>query len=182
VQRDHVRTVQLTGPSAQRLRALFAPLQRLARAELKAELLPARDCGFQRLLDVRYQGQSHEIAVPFSQRFADAFHASHRRLYGYADRDRPIEVVNLRLLAIGRGPRLRPVVFRAQPGPAPAKTRQRWAGRWMESAVHVRAHLGVGKRVAGPAIITEPSATTVVPPRWRCRVHPSGHLELTYAD
>ena len=120
--------------------------------------------------------------MPFSQRFADAFHAAHRRLYGYADRNRPIEVVNLRLLAIGHGPRLRPTVFRAQPGPTPPKTRLRWAGRWLQSSVHLRAHLRVGTRAAGPAIITEPSATTLVPPRWQCHVHPSGHLELTYAD
>jgi N-methylhydantoinase A len=118
---------------------------------------------------------------PFSQRFADAFHAAHQQLYGYADRKRPIEVVTLRLLAIGRGPRLRPAVFHAPPGSAATKTRLRWAGRWMESGVHSRAHLRAGTRIAGPVIITEPSATTVVPPRWRCRVLASGHLELTYA-
>jgi len=182
VQRDYVRTARLTGPSARRLHALFVPLQRRARAELKAERLPAKDCSFERSLEVRYQGQSHEIAVPFSQRFANAFHAAHRRLYGYADRNLPIEVVSLRLLAIGHGPRLRPTVFRAQPGPTPTKTRLRWAGRWVESSVHLRAHLRVNTRVAGPAIIAEPSATTVVPPRWQCHVDASGHLELTYAD
>ena len=182
VQRDYVRTARLTGPSARRLRALFLPLQRRARAELKTERLRAKDCRFERLLEVRYQGQSHEIPVPFSQRFADAFHAAHQQLYGYADRKRQIEVVNLRLLAIGRGPRLRPSVFRAQAGATAGKTRLRWAGRWLESLVHPRPHLRVGTRLAGPAIITEASATTVVPPRWRCRVHASGHLELTYAD
>lgn len=182
VQRDYVRTVRSTSPSARRLRALFGPLQRLARTELKGERLAAKDCRFERVVDVRYQGQSYEVAIPFSPRFADAFHAAHRRLYGYADRGRPIEVVNLRLLAIGRGPRLRPVPFRAQPGPAAAKTRLRCEGRWLEGTVHVRAHLRAGTRVAGPAIIAESSATTVIPPQWRCRVHPSGHLELTYAD
>jgi N-methylhydantoinase A len=181
VQRDYVRTARLTGPSARRLQALFMPLQRRARAELKAERLRAKECRFERLLEVRYQGQSHEIAVPFSQRFAAAFHAAHRQLYGYADHKRPIEVVNLRLLAIGRGPRLRPVVFHAQPGGTVAKTCLRWAGRWIGSRVHSRAHLRAGTRVAGPAIITEASATTVVPPRWGCRVLASGHLELTYA-
>lgn len=181
VQRDYVRTVRLTTPSARRLRALFGLLQRLARTELKGERLAAKDCRFERVMDVRYQGQSYEVAIPFSPRFADAFHAAHRRLYGYADRGRPIEVVNLRLLAIGRGPRLHPVPFRAQPGPAAAKTRLRCDGHWLEGTVHVRAHLRPGTRVAGPAIIAEPSATTVIPPQWRCRVHPSGHLELTYA-
>ena len=182
VQRDHIRTVRLTGPSARRLRALFVPLQQRARAELSAEGLPAKDCRFERLLEARYKGQSHELALPFTQRFVDAFHAAHRRLYGYADRNRPIEVVNLRLLGIGHGPQLCRTAFRAQPGPPPSNTRFRWAGRWVRSSVHLRIHLRAGARVAGPAIIAEPSATTVVPPRWQCHVHPSGHLELTYAD
>jgi N-methylhydantoinase A len=182
VQRDHVRTVRLTDPSAHRLQALFVPLQQRARAELKAEGLPAKDCRFERLLEVRYQGQSHEILVPFGLRFGDAFHAAHRRLYGYADRSRPIEVVNLRLLATGHGPRLRLTACPARPGPTPTNTRLRWAGRWVASGVHLRIHLPAGARVAGPVIIAEPSATTVVPPRWQCYVHSSGHLELTYAD
>jgi N-methylhydantoinase A len=181
VQRDYVRTVRLTGPSAERLHTLLAPLERAARAELRAEGVPPEHWKLARSVDVRYQGQSYEIGLPLNARFVDAFHAAHRRLYGYADRNRPIEVVTLRLLAAGRGPRLRQPPFRPKAGVAVTKSRLRWAGRWLQSAVYARAHLPVGTALKGPAIITEFSATTVVPPGWRCRVHPTGHLELSHA-
>jgi N-methylhydantoinase A len=181
VQRDYVRTVRLTGPSAERLHTLLAPLERAARAELRAEGVPPKHWKLAGSVDVRYQGQSYEIGLPLKARFADAFHAAHRRLYGYADRNRPIEVVNLRLLAVGRGPRLRQQPFRPKADRVVTKSRLRWAGRWLQSAVYARAHLPAGTALKGPAIITEFSATTVVPPGWRCRVHPTGHLELRHA-
>ena len=166
VQRDYVRTVRLTDPSADQLRALFAPVMRLANSELQDERVPSKNRRFIRSLDVRYQGQSYEIGVPFGLGFAERFHTAHRRLYGYADRKRPIEVVNVRLLASGRGPRLSRAAFRTLPPCKPGVTRLHWAGRWLESSVHARAQLPVGRRIRGPAIITEPSATTVIPPGW----------------
>ncbi|MFI5398496.1 MAG: hydantoinase/oxoprolinase family protein [Candidatus Binatia bacterium] len=181
VQRDYVRTVRLTGPSADRLHALFAPLERAARSDLRAEGILPKHWKLARSVDVRYQGQSYEIGLPLNTRFADAFHATHRRLYGYADRSRPIEVVNLRLLALGRGPRLRQRPVRVEAGVPPTKSRLRWAGRWLTSAVYARTRLPAGASLAGPVIITEFSATTIVPPGWRCRVHPTGHLEFTHA-
>jgi N-methylhydantoinase A len=181
VQRDYVRTVRLTDPSVERLRARFAPLQRSARAALRAEGVPSDAVHIVESVDVRYAGQSYEINVPFTSRFAEAFQTAHQRLYGYADRTRPIEAVNVRLLAVGRGPR--PGYRTAQSGPAlpPATHRLRWGGRWVRANAYRRAHLATGAAVRGPAVIAEFSATTLVPPGWRAAVHPSGHLVLTHA-
>jgi N-methylhydantoinase A len=181
IRRDYVQTVRLTDPLATYLRALFASLQRTARAELRAEGVRLRDCQFVPSVDVRYQGQSYEIAVPFSARFAAAFHSTHERLYGYADRDRPIEVVSARLLACAPGPRAPGAPFRVAAGTPPKRSRLRWDGRWLDCAVYDRAHLPAGVALAGPAVIAEFSATTVVPPGWRCRVDATGHLEVTHA-
>jgi N-methylhydantoinase A len=181
VQRDYVLTVRLTQPSAARLRALFAPLARTARAELRAQGIAPRNCQVTASLDVRYVGQSHELALPFAARFSEAFHAAHERLYGYAQRDRPVEVVNLRVVAVGCGARPRQPAFTATARRPAGRQRVRWSGRWLVAAAYAREPLAAGRSVRGPALITEFSATTFVPPGWRASVLRAGHLELTHA-
>ena len=56
---------------------------------------------FQAFVDMRYVGQAHELLVPFSEDVEESFHAAHRREYGHALRDRDVEIVNLRMRAIG---------------------------------------------------------------------------------
>ena len=52
--------------------------------------------------DMRYRGQSYELTVPFDADFAANFHAEHKRSYGHAMPNRAVELVNLRLQAIGQ--------------------------------------------------------------------------------
>src|SRR5262249_57390143 len=93
------------------------------------------------------------------------FHARHRRLFGHAAPDRPLEVVTLRLRA--RGERLRLPPDHAPRGAAvrPAKRRVYFDGHAWAAAVYRREELPAGRRVRGPAVICEYSATTPVPPR-----------------
>jgi N-methylhydantoinase A len=181
VQRDYVRTVRLTNPSTTRLRALFGPLERAARAELKAEGVAVEHCRLIKRFDVRYEGQSYEIGLPFSDNLTASFHAAHRRLYGYADPGRRIEVVNLRVQAFGRGPRPHHGAYQPEPRLRRGEHRVRWARRQLQAGAYLRAHLPVGAVVRGPAVIAEFSATTFVPPGWRAAVHRTGHLVLTHA-
>ncbi len=182
VHRDHVQTVRLVRPTPAMLRRLFAPLERAAMAALRNEGVPAarRVCACS--LDLRYVGQSHELTLPFTARFADAFHAAHRRLYGYADPERPIEVVNLRVLARGAGPRPRDPRWPTDVTRRGVPHRVRWGGRWVPALAWPRAALAAATTHRGPLVVSEFSATIFVPPGWRVRVHPSGHLELLHAD
>jgi N-methylhydantoinase A len=182
VQRDHVQTVRLVHPTGDAVRRLFAPLERAAMAELRAEGVPARRRICSRSLDVRYVGQSHELTVPFAARFAEAFHAAHQRLYGYADRDRPIEVVNLRVLGRGAGPRPREPRGPGRVSGRGVPHRIRWDGRWRTGVAWPRSALLADTPYRGPLVVHEFSATTLVPSGWRLRVHPTGHLELLHAD
>jgi len=181
VQRDYARTIRLMCPTPARLRTLFAPLLRAAQTELRREGVTAAQLRTVPTLDVRYAGQSYEINLPFAPRFADAFHAAHQRLYGYADRARPVEVVTIRVSASGRSVRPTEPAFTPSAAGRARRHRVRWAGRWINAAPAARAGLGAGRVIAGPALLTEFSATTFVPPHWRARVHRSGHLELTHA-
>jgi N-methylhydantoinase A len=57
--------------------------------------------------ELRYRGQSFELAVPLQPRLAEAFHRAHEARYGYADRARPIELVAVRTAGVRPGPPLR---------------------------------------------------------------------------
>jgi N-methylhydantoinase A len=182
VQRDYVRTVLRTAPGVPRMRQWFDALERAARRELRAEGGPAGRWRFARAVDVRYRGQSYELTLPLRAGVVAAFHAAHRRRYGYADPDRPVEVVNLRLRAVVPG--RRPRVTEASPAAAGPRLRQRvwWMDRWVTAAVRARTELAPRRAVVGPALIAEFSATTFVPPGWRARLGLMGHVVLTHAD
>ena len=75
---------------------------------------------FQPLLDMRYQGQSYELTIPWLSSRAiiswRAFHAAHQSTYGYSLAAIPVEIVNLRLHAVGHIP---PIPLPSQTPPAP---------------------------------------------------------------
>jgi N-methylhydantoinase A len=56
--------------------------------------------------DLRYEGQSFELTVRLGGDLAESFHAAHEERYGYADRDRPLELVALRTAEIRPGPEI----------------------------------------------------------------------------
>ena len=162
-------------------------------AELKAE--GARDlaaAGYEpgtlsseTWLDMRYAGQSYEIAVPLPGDAGDvaaAFHERHRQRYGHADPRRAVEIVNLRLRVSAPGQRITLEPLPARPGgPERAivlRTRQ-WYGRWHEAPVYDRALLAVGDRLEGPAVIVQMDATTALSPGWVARVDDLGNLLLS---
>jgi N-methylhydantoinase A len=176
LQRDYVQTVRLLEPDARRLARRVAPLLRRARRELRAEAARPVAVVTAAALDLRYRGQSYELRVPLSPHYRADFHAAHRLQYGYADTAWPIEVVNVRVTASAPGPSLpRPAPGRG--GSAPQPHRLRWGGRWLRARRCDRDALPP-RPLAGPLVITELSATTVVPPGWRARVAASGDLLL----
>jgi N-methylhydantoinase A len=175
--RDFTRTLRRVAPPppvlARGLRALAVAARRAMRGEgvTRPSLEPT--------LDVRYPGQSYELTVPFAAGWERAFHARHRRLFGHASPERPLEVVTLRLRA--RGERLR-IPRDSPPRRAAARPhatrRVVFAGRPYRTPVYRRDDLRTGVRLRGPAVICEYSATTVVPPRWNLVVDRLGGFVL----
>jgi N-methylhydantoinase A len=177
VVRDFARTLRAVDASDAAIGAVFAALEREARASFRRERV--RPSARERALDVRYEGQSYELTVPFARDWRAAFHARHRERFAHADATRPLEVVNarLRMRAAGAPVPRDPVPRRGRP--EPIATRPVWFdhGR-VPAAVLRRDALPVGFRRHGPAIVCEYSATTVVPPGWTMRVEPTGGLIL----
>jgi N-methylhydantoinase A len=169
--------------AALRLAGAFRALECQGRREMAREGFTRSRITARRLLDLRYLGQGYELTVPAAGDFLAAFHRAHARRFGYSDPARPAEVVNLRLRFIGatrrpRFSRLPP----AGPNARPAVVGERRAifspGVMRPVPVYDRARLAAGNRFAGPAIVAEYSATSLVEPGWRARVDAWGNLHL----
>ena len=156
--------------------------------EFAAGGVPAADLVYRHELDARYIGQAHEITVPVNggadaaeirERFEEMF----ERHYGRLDRDKAIEIVNLRVVAEvpARPPALIPLangVEGAAPTGEPSRRTVRIDGIPTGVAVHARDSLAAGTVLAGPRIIEEMTATTYVPPSWSVTVGRFGELDL----
>ena len=173
VKQDYAKSVlqHSVKTAHEELVTLFKPLIRQAKRWLAAEGF-RRDRLIELLLDLRYVGQSYEITVPFTRHYRRAFDAQHQRLYGYANPDRPTEIVNVRVTASGltAKPRLsrgRMHVARCKP----ASIQPAWFnGRKAQTAFYVWDSLNPGGYGSGPAVITGSEATVVVPPRFKFKI------------
>jgi len=175
--RDYSLTVMLSGESLKKesLERFFKVLEEKAKEELKTEGIPEEKQKLERYVDLRYKGQSFEITVPFSDNFVETFHREHERLYGYAHKGRPIELVNVRVRAIGETEK--PEIKRAEtfseriPEGALLEVRKVYfEGKWLDTPVYDREKLLPGNKIKGPAILVEYSSTIVIPPFATCSV------------
>lgn len=157
------------------------PLLQLAREFRRLEKNAKRDFReeswqgtphFHRSLDVRYRGQGYELNIPLTPNLRDNFQAEHRRRYGYTHANREIELVTLRLRAtlkstepsVGADAVVRP--SQAKLGEvSPIEAPVPFDGKKLKTKIYSRESLKAGRRYSGPAVITEYSATTVIPPR-----------------
>ncbi len=163
----------------QRLTAIFLQLEQ----KISQELVPEAGQKFQlkREIDLRYQGQAATLKLDWStgEQVAQAFHARHRRRFGYA-LEMPVEVVNLRLTASGESADLRlPGGLRQTPG-LPIK-RVKLHGLNRLAAVYRRVDIGQNQVLTGAAIVIEKAATVYLPPGWRASPQAPGDLLLERA-
>jgi len=169
------------------LRRRYAELMERAALVVQVDGYEQDDCVLDRLADMRYRGQSHEITVPVDflsdrRRLFEPFHAAHQRRYGLRMDDRPVEIVTLRLRSTIALPKPRwpalPQVGRHLED-AMVSRRQVVLDRPAEVAVFDRSRLPAGELVDGPALLVEGHATTLVPAGWSARVREEGHLVVT---
>jgi N-methylhydantoinase A len=158
----------------------------LGRADIEPEFarLEARAAeenlaaGLSRAVDIRYQGQSYELTIPWAgDRTAAAFHREHKRVYGYANPHRPVEFVTVRVRAVSRvkQPKLRPKAA------ATAQARGRRSvfvdGCLRRIPVLDRAAIPV-HGAKGPALVADYGSTTLVPGGWKIARDAAGTLIL----
>jgi N-methylhydantoinase A len=187
VVRDFSRTVLLRVAKPMEAlgeaRRYLVQMQRSALQFLQSEGFAPAQQRFEKRLDVRYAGQSYELSVAATPRFVEDFHRAHDQAYGHGEARRPVEIVNVRCRAVGRSPEIAlPRIAKGRAGSRPAvltRTKCYLSGRSGEVALYERQALRSGHCFSGPAIITEYSATSLVPEGWRARVDAYGQIHLT---
>jgi len=196
---DYVRSElrPLSDVTADHAEATFAGLEAKARGELADEGMNAADAGWWRELDLRYAGQGYELRTPLHGLYVgridtatlkDARHRfdeRHAQIHGHAAKDRPVEIVSYRLRVRVAVPKYEP---HAEPPGAPSQAAPDRKGErtvyfdgatGMPAALYERDALDVGMTLAGPAIIEQFDATTVIPALWRAEVDRYRNLILT---
>jgi N-methylhydantoinase A len=174
---------------ASRVLALrFRELEEQGRRELLEEGFALDGLVVERVLDLRYAGQSYELAVAVQdvdpRHFLPRFHALHHERYAHADPSRTVEVVNLRLrLALPGADLSLPPLPEGSPDATPALVGRRpaWFGRRWDVPIYQREGLRAGNHIAGPALVVQMDATTAVPPGWEATVDRCGNLLLAPA-
>jgi N-methylhydantoinase A len=161
--REYSRTVML--PVDAEIEDVFTEMEALGVADFEREGIAGvshRSC------DLRYRGQGYELNVPFGPEMAREFHELHRQRYGFASETRPLEIVNVRVRMVAPAPGFEQVREELREGDgSQAMTATRpvyFEGEAVETRVYERERLGPGDTFAGPAIVTEYSSATIVPP------------------
>jgi N-methylhydantoinase A len=188
IKHDEVRT--RVGPLRERwalVAGLFAEMEAGVRRQLELEGFDAAQQRMRRSLDLRYRSQAFELnlevdAEPALAAVEAAFHARHQAMYGHADPTATVELVNARLSAYGLV--AKPAAARPEaPGTPLAaalieRRPVRFDGAAHDCPVWERERLPERARLAGPAIVEEFGATTVIPPGWAGEVDEHGNLIL----
>jgi N-methylhydantoinase A len=156
--------------------AVFGELEARGRAELMAE--GVTEVHSDRMADLRYEGQSSTLRLPWSgvEQAGAAFHRAHEARFGHA-LELPVELVNVRVGLTSPAPLLSLPKVPAGP-PARAGTFAPVHGLKTAVPVYAREDLPAGQRLCGPALITEPVATTWIAPGWHGEVDEVGNVRL----
>ena len=193
LKRDYVQTLFATTDNADpaALGAVFKILERKGATMLdRAGIAPECQC-FERSIDARYPRQSYELAVPVSgdsieprtlQEIAELFHTRHLQTYGHDNRAEPVQIVNVRLAAIGTIAPLKVCEMSARAGEHAVKCgRQLWFRETgaVNGTVYDRKRMPSGLEIAGPAVIESLDSTVLVPPAWKAKMDSEGFVLLT---
>jgi N-methylhydantoinase A len=150
--------------------------------------VPAARRALLRSADLRYRRQAYELTVPLADglitpaslaALASAFHRRHEQTYGHANANEPVQLVNLRLTALGRLPGIT-LVQPSRPAAQREGVRDVWFpdGGTLRCRVVWRDGLARGSVLEGPTIVEALESTTVVPPGWRATIDAEGFMRM----
>ncbi len=197
VKRDYIRSLRRrldTSPEqAKELRAVFDELEKqaLAWVEGEGDIVGVTELSWS--AEMRYKDQAYDLNVPIpsevrqslaGDNLAELFHLAHQKVYGFPDRESPVELTAMRTRVIGRVPAIRlPEVESSTEPPRPIGSRKVYCGRgWRDVLVYERAFLRSGQYFAGPAIVEQEDTTTVILAGWGAEVDSFGMLNIHRLD
>jgi N-methylhydantoinase A len=185
--RDYSRTIMLSGDAIETIEESFSEMERRAIADFAVESLKGTAS---HTLDMRYHRQGYELNVPYDAHTPtnaiEAFHRLHQQRYGFCNTGNPVEIVNLRLRMTAAGEPYSPISREPVPGDGSAAryaVRQVYFdGRFVATPLYQRDRLASGDNIQGPALITEYTSATVLPPGCKARVDGFGNIVITFTE
>ena len=191
LKRDYARTLyaDLGTVAPERVADVVASMEQAGAAMLEASGVPADRRALLRLADVRYRRQAYELTIPVAEgpitratldELAAAFHARHEQTYGHANRAESVQLVTLRVTAVGRHAALQ-LTRAGDAGLARVRHRDVWfpAAGLVSTPVYWRDGLVAGDTLPGPVVIEALDATVVILPGWNAKVDIGGYLHVT---
>jgi N-methylhydantoinase A len=183
--KDYSLTVMLKQYDMERghISKLFQELEVKGKKDLISEAVHEERIVLERYLDMRYEGQSYEIIVPFNEDVVESFHSLHEKNYGYRNNEKRVEIVNLRLRARGipEKPEFQKSRLSSETPADEAFQGQRdvvFDSKPMSTRIFKREKLKPGNMIEGPSILVEYSSTIVIPPFAKVFVDAYGNLVI----
>ncbi|HMJ25602.1 MAG TPA: hydantoinase/oxoprolinase family protein [Pyrinomonadaceae bacterium] len=183
VVKDQSRTVMLAarrdiGP---KLAQVFREMEKQAHIDLLREGFAENKQRHVRSLAVRYQGQSFELQIKqTSGNIASATHRAHHARYGYAQENNVVEIVSARVRSIGVVQKLKDTRLKQGAVKSFAKPHDMidtfFDRKKTRAAVYHRENIAAGSRLRVPCVVTEYSATTLVPAGSTARIDSLGNI------
>jgi N-methylhydantoinase A len=161
--------------------------------------VPRESARFERGAEMRYRGQIYDIKVmlpevpagtPFTKddlkALVSRFHEVHKEVYGYSNPDRPVEILLIKQIAIGRRRQVKLVMQTDPDSGDPSKALKRKglvyfekAGGFIETPSYNGDLLRYGNIIEGPARIEETTTTVIIPPKAKAKVDPFGNYVVS---
>jgi N-methylhydantoinase A len=189
VVKEQSRTVMLpaTADVHEQLEKIFQAIEKEARANLRREGFSVSRQRHERSLAARYQGQSFELQIKYTGgEIGQAFHRAHRARYGYAQERNAIEIVSARVRSIGIVKKLKTSYGGRLDRRTFAKPHH-WAETYFDrkrirAAVYRREELAAGGRLRVPCIVSEYSATTLIPAGATAEIDRAGNVIINTGE
>jgi N-methylhydantoinase A len=188
IKRDSIKTIYRDSAelSVEELEGHFKTLEVDAHAWLRDQRSPIEGSLIVRSADMRYKGQSFDLTVPLPNGSTAAsmeavrapFHEAYQRIYGIADPEASVEIINLRVTVVGVTAKPQQAVTmptsaeRAKPG----SRNVREGGREVTAAIYQRQELRADDAFKGPAVVEAPDTTVYIPTGYSVQVDRRGNL------
>ena len=181
---DYVRTaiMDTREASPEDIGALFESLEEQACRDLTQEGFAKENIRMIRAADMRYRGQAYEITISVDDgNMEDAFHGEHHKAYGYNRPGEIMEIVNLRLTALGKLPQIKWTQGKEASAAhiEPVSYREVFMrDGFVKTAIYNRDEFAPGHKIEGPAIVEQMDSTTLLFPGQKALVDDYGNLRI----
>ncbi len=181
--REQAVEVKLTEAALPEIAEALKTLAATAEAELQRQQVSRGAITTLQRVHVRYEGSDSALIVPFGSlpQITASFEAAYRQRFAFLMQGKGlvVEAVSVEAVVAGDAPaELRHAMHAPREVPRRETVRMYSGGQWLDAALVVREDLQPGDIIAGPAIIAEQNATTVVEPGWEANLTSFDHLVL----